>query len=368
MARIETGIVSGEFDIRETARIDDARDHTPEEIIELYRRVYNIHQEDDLTQTSYPYPEALDPEWVRETLANEYHYWPVVVNTLTEEVIASGTVIMDRQNKRGYARGVMVDPAYQGFGVSGFLVKGYMKTIQKNREFIEIYWTENRTSHPKSQIISEQSGMRPVGLLPNKDIFEEKRESDFLYMLYGMNTFKTRRQDIRLIDAVLPIYDVIGKVFRLDPVEAMPQAVVQVNGYRIKENIENDKYNYIYCSYHAAGQPLKFSINPRTGVAENMWFPREIDPVTLKTLLKFAFQSQQFMLYYMECYVSAYRPEIQKVFVDLGFRPTGYIPAWEVVEGQREDRIVMAWVKEFPAFSALKLTKKASRVAQSIFG
>ncbi len=113
MAKIVTQ-VAPEFNIKETVRMDDAREHTPEELIDLHRIVYNIHQEDDLTQTSYPYPEALDPEWVRETLTDPRHYWPVVVNTLTEEIIAMGTVIMDYHNKRGYARGVMVHPAFQG--------------------------------------------------------------------------------------------------------------------------------------------------------------------------------------------------------------------------------------------------------------
>ncbi len=242
-----------------------------------------------------------------------------------------------------------------------------MNTIQKNRGAIEIFWTENRTAHLKSQIISEQSGMRPVGLLPNKDIFLEQRESDFLYMLYGMNTLKSRRQNPQIVEAVSNIYDVIGKMFRLDPVEPITPNFVHANGYAIKGNIENDKYNYIYCTYSAAGHQLKFVINPRTHVAENMWFPTDIDPTTLKTLLKFAFENQQFMLDYTECYVSAYRPEIQQVFIDLAFHPTGYIPAWEVVNGQREDRIVMTWTRDFPAFTDLKLTKKATRVAEAIY-
>jgi RimJ/RimL family protein N-acetyltransferase len=68
------------------------------------------------------------------------------------------------------------------------------------------------------------------------------------------------------------------------------------------------------------------------------------------------------MLYYIEIYASAYEPKVQRILADLGFTATGYIPGWEVVNRQREDRIIFSWVRDLPVPEAMQLTPKAQEL------
>jgi len=357
-----------EFSIKEHARIEDYRDEA-EDIAQLYYKTYNIKPGDTLTQLSYPYPEALDPIWIDATARDRDTIWKVVTDTRNGHVIGSGTVQLNREHQRAYVRGVMIDPAYQKYGVGGYiLVNAFQKIIADHRDAIKLFWSESRTAHSGSQKIAEAAGMRPVGLLPNKDYFLEKRESDLLLILYAMNALKRRRNEPQLISEVLPLYNVIAQQFRLDPVVPVQVSPTPSNGYQVKGVITHDVYQYCYCTYTAYGKELKFLINPRTQVAEKTWFSPDIDPVTLKTLLRVALDSLSPWLFYMECYISAFQPQLQRVFADLGFTPTGYLPGWDLVDGQREDSILFSRVQDHPAWEALQLTPRAEKIAGVVLG
>ncbi|MHA1360649.1 MAG: GNAT family N-acetyltransferase, partial [Candidatus Helarchaeota archaeon] len=310
-------------------------------------------------------PESFDPDWIHSTATNPEAIWKVVIDTLTGKIIGSGTILLTPSNHRAYIRGVMIDPDYQGCGLGGFImVNAFKEIITDYRGLVKIFSVEGRTAHDKSQKMAEASGMRPVAVFPNKDYFLEQRESDVLFVLYAMNTLKERRAEPVLIPEAAPIYDVVGRQFRLEPPRIVPQPPIPTNEYQVKGHIIHDKYLYCYATYEATGKHLKFLINPRTQVAEKMWYTPDIDATILKTLVRFAILSLRPNLYYMECNVSAYNPEHQQAFVDLGFQPVGYIPGWEVQNGRREDKVIMAWVQEHPALGKLTLTRRAGKIAK----
>jgi len=356
-------VTTPDFDIMDFIRIDDYRNEAVE-IADLYCKTYNITARNALTQTSYPYPEALDPAWIDGKARSRDTVWKVVTDIRNGAVVGSGTILLNRENQRAYVRGVMIDPDYQKYRIgSKVLVNTFREVIQNYRDVIKIFWSESRTAHSGSQKIAEDSGFYSVGLLPNKDIFLEKRESDLLMVLYAMNALKIRRPDPQIIPEVLPIYNAIAKRFRLAPVTPVPVLPILLNGSQVKGYIQEDKYLYAKCVYRANGEDLSFKINPRTQVAEETVFPQDIDPATLKVLVKMALDSLRPFLYYFEFYVSAYNPAQQQVFADLGFQATGYIPGWELIGGQREDRIIFSWVKDRPTLAAMDLTPKAKEVA-----
>lgn len=338
-----------------------------EDIAQLYHKTYHIPPGNALTQLSYPYPEALDPIWIDAQGRDRKHtIWKVVKNTLDGHVIGSVTIQLDRENKRGYVRGMMIDPAYQGMGVGRVAYPhafGDIMGTKANREVIKIFWTENRTAHQGSQRISEALNFYPLGLLPNKDIFQGKRESDLLYALYSMNTLKRRRPDPQLIQEVLPIYDAVAGQFRLGPVQSVTVAPIP---QKVEEQVHGtvipDEYEYGRCTFWLGGETLTMKLNPRTCVAEELVFSPEINPSTLKTLIKFAIKTLDPILYYIECYVSAYQPQLQQVLADLGFTATGYAPSWNVVHDLREDAVHFSWVREPPSRTAMNLTQRAARI------
>ena len=326
----------------------------------LYRKTYNIKSDDTLAQLDYPYPEALDPRWINRKARGRNAVWKVVTDTRYDTVVGSGTVLLTRKDQRAYVRSVMIDPEYQKLKLGrDVLVNTFQDIMQKYRDVIKLFWSESRTAHSGSQKIAEDSGFKPVGFLPNKDIFLGKRESDLLLVLYAMNALKSRRPDPQLIPEVVPIYKAVAEQFRLPPVVPVIAPTIDKNGYQVRGYIESDRYNYLHCRYHVAGRILKLKVNPRTQVAEEASFARTIDPVILKALVSAALDSLSPALYYMEFYVSAYRPVLQRVFADLGFHATGYIPGWDWVRGQREDAIIMSRVREYPSMASMDLTDRS---------
>ena len=335
----------------------------------LYRKIYGVGQ-DTLRQTRYPYPEAFDPEWIHEYGTNGKCIWWVVTNSHKgDSVIGSVTIPLDFEHGRGLVRGLLIDPDYQGLGLGGYIYnKLWLLLEQRTKGKIQIFWCENRTAHPKSQKIAEGIGFRPVGILPNKDVFLDKRESDLLMARYARNTLKSRRTEPTLIPELLHgtrgIYPVIQKQFRLEDAIRSDIPRVRANGYDVRGQIANDKYDYLYCTFRTNGSQLKCLVNPRIHCAEKLWFTPEIEPTELATLLRFARTTLSPALNYMECYGSAYEPAIQRVFADAGFTATGYIPGWDVVGQAREDRIIFSWVRDLPPLSAMQLTQRASNIAE----
>jgi RimJ/RimL family protein N-acetyltransferase len=368
LAKIETineVITTPEFNIMDFIRIDNYQGEA-EAIAKLYCKTYNIKAENMLTQLSYPYPEALDPAWINDKARSRNVIWKVVTDTRYDSVVGSGTVLLDRENQRAYVRGVMIDPEYQKYKIgSKVLVNTFREIIQNYRDVIKIFWSESRTAHSGSQKIAEDSGFFPVGFLPNKDIFLEKRESDLLLVLYAMNALKMRRRNPQIIPEVLPVYEVIAKQYRLEPIVPVVVPPIHRNGHQVKPYCKVDRYGYhhhIFCAY---GEKLKLKVNPRTQVAEEASFSPDIEPVILNALVGKALASLGH-LYYVEFYASAYRPAIQRVFADLGFKATGYIPGWDLVDGQREDAIIMSRVKEYPPLSNMDLTDKSKRLVNAV--
>ncbi len=364
MAKSEAASLVSEFNIKDYADLDYIREDQIEDVIRLYQEVYNVDPRHILTQRNYPYPEVFDPEWVRRTAFHPDTIWKLVTDVRTGQVIGSGTVQLDRANQRAYVRGIMIHPQYQGFKLGGYiLVNAFKELIRDYRDMIKIFWTENRTAHVKSQKMAEASGMYPVALLPLKDYFLSQRETDILYVLYSMNIFRQRRAELRLIPEILPTFEVIRKQFRLDSVEPEPSIdISNSNGYQVTYHSVCDKYYYKYYTFKINGTYLKFMVNPRTQAAEKMHFPQEIAPSILKRLLRYALRVVS--PFYIECYISAYEPAIQQVFIDLGFQATGYIPAWETIDGHREDRILMSRVQAYPRLTDLKLTPRGVKLAK----
>jgi len=56
---------------------------------------------------------------------------------------------------------------------------------------------------------------------------------------------------------------------------------------------------------------------------------------------------QSIEINYFECFVSSYEPEHQKVFLDAGFKPRGYVPCWKFNKDKNffEDQIIFNYFK-----------------------
>ncbi|MHA1265102.1 MAG: GNAT family N-acetyltransferase [Candidatus Helarchaeota archaeon] len=145
MAKIETPIAPS-FNIKEYATIRDYEIEA-EAGATLYQETYEITPDKYLTQLQYPYPEVFDPAWIHATASAENVIWKVVIDTLTNRVIGSGTIELDPTHQRGYVRGVLIDPDYQGCGLTSYiLVNTYREILESYRDKVKRFWCENRAT------------------------------------------------------------------------------------------------------------------------------------------------------------------------------------------------------------------------------
>ena len=97
-------------------------------------------------------------------------------------------------------------------------------------------------------------------------------------------------------------------------------------------------------------------INPKAESAEIQEYVCNSEAKLITILEKLIGILREKNIKYIEAYISAYKPNHQKVFYQAGFRPTGYFPMYDTaLDGMYEDAIVMVWL---PEGTEKMLTKK----------
>ena len=85
----------------------------------------------------------------------------------------------------------------------------------------------------------------------------------------------------------------------------------------------------------------------------------------LHCLLKFVGEKN---VHHCEIFASAYNPEEQLILSDVGFRTGGYATAWNnISETEREDRVVVALIKEEPNLEDMNLVPEFAYLNTAVF-
>ncbi|HMF29889.1 MAG TPA: hypothetical protein VKK79_00630, partial [Candidatus Lokiarchaeia archaeon] len=128
----------------------------------------------------YPNPELFTIAGMAELLNfSKSHAYTMKV-TCQQEVVAGCTFQL--HGRAAYCRGFMVAPQWQGRirakQVFDHLLLDAREVLKGKADY---FYGELRTEAAKVQSIAEGVGMRPFALLPRKDIFHGKRESEVIY-------------------------------------------------------------------------------------------------------------------------------------------------------------------------------------------
>ncbi len=307
------------------AKPDDAVD-----ITEIYKDCY---------KGTYPFKEMEDPVEVRKMIIDKNYHW-VLFKSPEGKTVGCFTYVLDMKQKKGYMRGLMVKRKYQSITNFKKLAIGSaigMWGTFKNR--IYLWYCENRTAHAKTQYISAICGCLPVAFFPNKDIFMNKVESDVFHIIYSEKAlYDIRKKPPILISEINDIYKYVQKRYNLEKAKYLKPGY-QFN-YDLKEsyqtivNENKDKFGYhnVLIKIHGTDSYIKFLYTPMVQNIEKIEYHVNHDVelyVLLKKLKKYASIKN---VRYIECFVSAYKPNHQKVFSDLGFKVRGYLPSWKLVK------------------------------------
>ena len=306
------------------ARPEDARD-----LIEIYKELYN---------GTYPYKEMEDEAELRKMIEDPSVQW-IIYQDPSFNIAGCITFVLDFENKRGYIRGFMLKKKYQRhLDITKAMIGSMIGMLHRYHNKIYTWYVENRTAHAKSQYSMWVCGIAPIGFYPNKDIFLGKVESDLMQVLYDERVL--RRYRSKAVPRIIPDveacyvysndrYD-LGEYEKVRP-ELRPNSLTVLKlGRKLKRSVSKDEFGYetIRLSFKGSDSYFQFLYTPRVQNFEKT----EYKVNSLEELYVFAEKfmkcKQELGVRYCEIFVSAYNPEHQKIFRDLGYLPRGYIPSW----------------------------------------
>ena len=320
-----------------------AKPEDAQEITEMYKELYN---------GTYPYKEMEDVEEVSSMIQSSNYRW-ILFKDLHDRTAGCFTFALDIKHKKGYARGLMVKRKYQGIiDVLKASLGSYVGMYSMFQDKILIWYSENRTAHTASQYSQALGGAKPIAFYPNKDVFLGKIESDIMHIGYDEQVLqKYRKKEYpKLIVEIVNPYLYATKRYNLGPIHVaepnlnldLPKACSLRN--HVSRKIEKDKYGYVQIklTIRDTGSYFKFLYTPLVQNFEKT----EYNVHSLEELFIFIREfkkcMKEFKVRYSEVFVSAYEPEHQQMFLDIGLMPRGYIPSWKYncKSGDFEDNIL----------------------------
>jgi RimJ/RimL family protein N-acetyltransferase len=328
--------------------------------------IQTIYQE--VYKGTYTYHEYTDQHYLAKDMASGHANWYVIQDAEQQgEVAGCVSATVDVEHWRAYSRGMMMRPAWQGKGgasrLFGDAFQAFLAHYQGKVRFV---WAETRADSPKPQAVCEAIGLQPCGVLPGKDVFFDRRETPVLMAIFSSSAWKSRGSKVQLVPEIVPAYEAIRAMNRpmrhdeLQVVQPTPPARIRCKAVVDVAPFEK-KFGYTTYIFtcEKTGESIAINVNRQCMNAEGM----EIHcskPSTAQALLAFSLGYLRGKgIQYVEGYCPANRPALQEAFLAAGFRPFGFIPAWnkDPKTGLHVDHVVFGW-------SAMKIDPVATKFTE----
>ena len=296
-------------------------------ICKIFQNAYN---------NTYPFKKLEDKNEIKYMIKNQKYKW-FIFRTIDNEIVGCVGAKLEFGKKRGYIFGFAIKKRFHG---KIDLLKVWFITIYflwnhyKNQ--ILVWTSEVRTFCTIPQYAESLVGLMPVGFLPNKDMFNNKLESEFFFIVYDKDVFKKyrSRKKIRILKEILPYYKYCNDRYDLGrPIIKNP--ILNLNKrkiLRLKDKIIiktlSDKYNNKIKSLRIKNSKsyFQYQYNLISNNIDNIKYFIESLEELVVFIRELRIYTEKLNVNYIECYVSAYNPKIQKIFNEAGFKPRGYIP------------------------------------------
>ncbi|MFX0001296.1 MAG: DUF998 domain-containing protein [Candidatus Hermodarchaeota archaeon] len=325
-----------------------AKPEDAEDLVGIYKELYN---------GTYPYKEMEDIDEVRKMIQDPTIQW-IIYQDPYFKIAGCITFVLDFENKRGYIRGFMLKKKYQGIiDITKAMIGSMIGMIHKFKDKIYTWYVENRTAHAKSQYSMCVCGIAPIGFYPNKDIFFGKIESDIMQILYDKRVLKKYRSSH--IPVIIPQVETcylysddryhLGDYQLQNPDEVLDNfKITEIKG-KLSKSFIKDKFGYETISFRIEGTDsyFEFLYSPQVqNFEKTKYHVNNLEElfVFIQEFIKYGYEMK---IRYCEVFISAYKPEHQRLFLEAGLSPRGYIPSWDYnkKEDVFEDKILFNWFK-----------------------
>jgi hypothetical protein len=301
-----------------------------DEILFIYKDIY---------EETYPYKEMEDYHYIKKTMESDNYEW-FKFEGRNGEIFGCLTFVLDFNDMKGYARGLLVKKKYLGkIDVLKAFIGSFLVMCRKYEGKILRWYGESRTAHSKSQYIMSHCGFRPIAFYPNKDIFYDEIESDILLICYDERALRKYRS--KMIPVIIPevknLYKYSHNRYNLGNFEIeKPRFQLDYNELaklkkRLIKRISKDKFGYQKITFSIQGSQsyFKFLYTPNVKNFEKTEYKVESLEELFVFTQEFIKLARNFNIRYLEVFTSAYEVNHQKIFHDIGLKPCGYIPSWK---------------------------------------
>ncbi len=327
----------------------------------------------------YAYPQFYDLELLTKMIYTDDTVILVAEDEETGDVLGTASVICQvgaNSDLAGEFGRLAVDPEKRNLGVGKLLMKERLNRI---RERLEVGMMDARVVHPYTLKIAEKSGFHAVGFEPLKMLIKSRESIALLIRFFGQ-ALSLRNNNPRVIPEVYPLAclalnncgiknDVIVDEFSPAYPAADGYAVEELTseGYSSLLRIQRGRvssrevFGPLRLHYgvfkHKATQSRYLIVKEDGRIVGAVGFTfdaiekaaRIFELISLHDeVIRYLLSRTESLLReelgaeFIEVDVSAYAPRMQRTFVELGFLPVAYMPAWVFHDVERLDAVRMA--------------------------
>lgn len=327
--------------------IQIAKPEEAKDISEIIKQAYN---------GTYPYKEMESELEVRKMIENPAFYW-LVFKVNNNHIIGCIGFDINLKTKSAAFHGLAIKKEFQGItALFELLLAGYYSILNKYEKKILSWSCEIRSAHNKTQFLSIFIDLFPIAFFPKKDIFFNREESEFLFIIYDSDAlYKYRsKEKPKIIYQILNCYAYSAKKLQIGLPQTKKYKKLNFNKKEINyiknnlvvkaesDSIGNEKFT-IYIKNRDSN--ITFLHNPISKIFEKTEYQVSNKEELLIFVQKIKQLIKNYNIRYFECFVSAYHPSHQTILFDANLTPFGYIPSFKYNEknGVFEDQIVFVY-------------------------
>jgi len=338
-------------------------------IVQIFKDVY---------LGKYPYREFEDESEILKMIEDPSFYWVVFKNG-NGSIIGCIGLELDLENKRGILHGLCFKRQYQGItDLYKLFTASFCWVLRIEKEMLSVS-CEVRSAHSKSQYLGKMVGFLPVAFLPNKDIFFDKEESEIVVIVYRKKALQEyrSRKTVKLPFQALKSYYYASHKLSIESfkVKNYPNLVYRAKKIAkckelLTKRVEEDKFGNERVSFflNESESHLTFFHNKYIHNIERTSYlvsSKEELYVFLENLLEFIKGRN---IRYCDCFVSAYNPLHQAIFLNAGFEPYGYVPAYKYNKKENilEDQVAYVYYQGEVNLKRLQVIPETKELIQNL--
>jgi len=352
-------------------RIREARETDAVEIGEIFLATYG---------SEYAYPVYYDELGLKKLIFSENTVMLVAEDEDAGRVVGTASVMLEAgayTDLVGEFGRLAVHPDWRNRRIGTMLLEARIESV-KHR--LHIGLMEARITHPFTQAIAQKHGFAPVGFLPLKFLFGNRRESMALLVRYFGRALDLRRNNPRIVPEVYQLagtamhnckleLDVIvdedaspypfGQDFQVEELTTEGYSrLMRIERGRVKNREVYGPMRLQYGFFKLTAHHSKYLIARDGGqIIGAIGFTEEqldrnvriFELISLRDdVIRFLLSEverrcrEEWDIAYIEIDVSADAPRIQRTLLQLGFVPIAYAPALAFHQVERLDVVKMA--------------------------